>query len=57
MAPTASVFFPWDAADDTLQTVTLDCLLPTGVIVQLDTDKDATLAEIKEVSVCVCVCV
>ena len=51
MAPTASLFYSWDEDEDdgTPRPVTLDCLLPTGVIVPLRVDKDNTLAEIKEV--------
>ena len=51
MAPAASLFYSWDEDEDdgTPRTITLDCLLPTGVIVPLRVDKDNTLAEIKEV--------
>ena len=51
MAPAASLFYSWDEdeEDGTPRTITLDCLLPTGVIVPLRVDKDNTLAEIKEV--------
>ena len=54
MAPAASLFYSWDEDEDdgTPRTITLDCLLPTGVIVPLRVDKDNTLAEIKEVRVC-----
>ena len=49
MAPTASVFYPWDEEGGESQSVLLDCLLPTGILIQLTVDKDSTLAEIKEV--------
>ena len=51
MAPAASLFYSWDEDEDdgTPRTITLDCLLPTGVIVPLRVDKDNTLAEIREV--------
>ena len=54
MAPAASLFYSWDEDEDdgTPRTITLDCLLPTGVIIPLRVDKDNTLAEIKEVRVC-----
>ena len=50
MAPAASVFYSWDEGDGASQTITLDCLLPTGVIVPLRVEKDNTLSDIKEVS-------
>ena len=51
MAPAASLFYSWDEDEDDgkPRPITLDCLLPTGVIVPLRVDKDNTLAEIKEV--------
>ncbi len=52
MAPAASLYFTWDEEEGAAppQKIELDCLLPTGVIVPLKVHKDASLAEIKEVT-------
>ena len=40
----------WDG-DHGMNTFELDCLLPTGVIIILSVERDATIAEIKAVSI------
>lgn len=47
MAPVANFSMDWMKDDS--PSVTLDCLLPTGVIVQLKVEKEATIEDIKEV--------
>ena len=48
MAPAAT--WVWDEAEAAAGTeVKIDCLLPTGIIIQLNVRKDGLLADIKEV--------
>ena len=49
MAPASPLGSEWDEGGTHGEAVMIDCLLPTGVIIQLNVRKDGLLAEIKEV--------
>ena len=50
MPPMAPYIVPdWHSNDE--PTVKFDCLLPTGIIVPLEFDRELTIAEIKEVTI------
>ena len=48
MPPAAQAYNVWMENDS--PRFVLDCLLPTGIIIPLTVEKDATVEEIKEVS-------
>ena len=50
MAPVMELGEDYWEDDYRMHTIEVDCLLPTGIIIILSVEKDATISEIKAVS-------